>query len=257
MKPRQKFKEHSHPFPSKAECYKRIKQHSFWERISNRHDLTVDFIREFQDQLYWLVLCGNSNLVMDNDFLEEFSDKLNWYYISTYKCLEPADLRRFKDKLIWDSITRNQKLSEEDIIEFADKVDWKFIYNQKLSMNLIRRYWNKLDPESVVEWCQLDEDFIEDHWKEFVPYINMICRRQKLTANFIWKHIDILDIGAMAENGKIAPYLREKFQKCVNKGYVPDWRDRWYKYLYNNCNDLFVKFHNLRNPDIKEILGLM
>lgn len=255
MLPKTKLRKLNKPLPDYDYLYRHYRNSILWNEISNRHDLTEDFIREFANSINWRVLSGSQNLVLSNDFLEEFQDEIFWPWISSYKNLELKDLRRWKNKLNWKVVCRNQKLSEEAIREFSDRMDWDNVSTwQKLSENLMEDVLSQLDIASITCNQKLSEDFIEKHWDVFKPYINFIARHQKLSAPFVWKYIDVLDIGAMARNGKINMNLREKFQYLVRTKAVPEWIDYWY---YNDTeNNPLRENHNLQNKEVVEWLNL-
>lgn len=256
MLPKTKLRELSHPIPDHEYCTRHCCNRIFWNEISNRHDLTEDFIREFADNINWRVLSGSENLVLSDEFLEEFSDKIVWPWISSYKRLELRDLRRWKNKLYWEGICRNQKLSEEAIREFSDRMKWDIISaSQKLSEKLMEDVLNFLDISSIARRQKLSEAFIEKHWDVFKPYINFIARHQKLSAPFVWKHIDVLDIDAMAKNSKINMNLREKFQYLVRTKAVLPWNEYWF-YNDNKENNPLRENHNLQNKKVVEWLNL-
>ena len=117
-----KLRKLNKPFPSHEYCVRHYRNKLLWMDISNRHDLTYDFIREFKDSIYWNNISSSFNLVLDDQFIEEFKDKLNWHFISSYKKLETKDLRRYKDRLNWGNISRCQKLTDEQIREFDQKM---------------------------------------------------------------------------------------------------------------------------------------
>lgn len=252
MLPKTKFRKLK-PMPSYDYCLRHRRNKVFWCEISNRHDLTYDFIREFKDSVDWRCLSSNANLVLTPEFIDEFEDRWSWPYISAYKNLELDDYRRYKDKLHWSNICRNQKMSEEILREFEENLDWQNVSVwQKLSEKFIEDNLDRLNIQNITINQKLSEKFIKKHWNVFKPYINFIARHQKLSAGFIWEHIDSLDIGAMAKNGKIAMNLREKFQYLVKIKAVEEWTDWW----HYEKKDPLHKNHNLKNKSVKQVLKI-
>ena len=183
----------------------------------------------------------------------EFKDRLNWSFISSYKKLETKDLRQWKYKLNWRNISRNQKLTEDQIFEFSDLLDKDQISSwQKLTEHTMEEMFSVLNIEYLACYQNLSEKFIEKHFDAFKPYINFIARHQKLSAKFVWKYIDILDIAAMAQNGKINMNLREKFQYLVRTEAVPEWHDYWHSGDYDPCHEN----HNLQNKAVIKWLNI-
>lgn len=254
MKFKTKPRKITKPLPEHEFCMRHLCNSIMWHEVSGRSDLKEDFIREFQNSISWMAISGSVNLVLDDNFLMEYENKLNWDWISSYKGLETKDLRRWKHKLNWKNVSRNQKLTEEDIREFSYLLDWDTISSwQKLSESLMDDMIDHLNIESLTCYQKLSEKFIEKHWEAFKPYINFIARHQKLSAPFVWKNIDILDIGAMAKNSKINMNLRDKFQKCVNKKIVEPWTDYW----FSGQRDPLKKNNNLANKKLMKELNLV
>ena len=124
MIPKTKLRKLNKPLPSYDYCLRHSRNKILWNEISNRHDLTYDFIREFKDSINWRCISGSANLVLSPDFISEFDDRLTWSYISAYKNLELDDYRRYKEKLYWGNVCRNQKMSEQVLREFREDLDW-------------------------------------------------------------------------------------------------------------------------------------
>lgn len=254
MIPKTKLRKLNKPLPDHEFCVRHRRNSILWSELSRRHDLTEDFIREFNNNIHWRILSGSSNLVLSDDFLMEFEDKVDWNWISSYKRLESKDLKRWKNKLNWGFISSNQKLTDEDIYNYSYLLDWeRLACKQKLSERVMEDMFDSLNTEFLTRFQKLSESFIERHIDKFKPYINFIARNQKLSAPFIWKYIDILDIGAMAKNSKINMNLRAKFQKCVIKKIVDEWSDYWsWKHV-----DPLRKNHNLKNKKLIKELNLV
>jgi len=95
----------------------------YWAFIAFYHNLTYDFIREFQDELDWDIL--SSKQCWSEEFIREFQDKVNWEYISAYQELSSDFIREFKDKVDWYYISSHQVLSKDLISRFPHSIDIK------------------------------------------------------------------------------------------------------------------------------------
>ena len=116
--------------------------------ISKHENLSESFIREFQDEVDWVLISAKQNL--SESFIREFQDKVNWYYISIYQKLSESFIREFQDKVDWCYISINQSLSESFIREFQDKVDWcRISIYQKLSNEFIKEFKDKLNLDEI------------------------------------------------------------------------------------------------------------
>jgi hypothetical protein len=58
---------------------------TYWDNISKDEELELseDFIREFQDKLYWTYISIYQKL--SEDFIREFISKVNMFYVSEYQ----------------------------------------------------------------------------------------------------------------------------------------------------------------------------
>ena len=257
MKTRTKFKPHTTPLPTREICQRHLKSRIFWEEISNRRDLPEDFIREFADYIQWNQFSSNSNVYISKQIFDEFKDRINWGLISGNKNLEPWEIDKYKDLLDWSRLTKWQKLTDEQMYKYSHLLDWKYIDCQKLSIQFMEDYFNRLKIDDIARHQTLTEEFIEKHFEEFEPYMCWISRYQKLSPKFIWKHIDCLNLSGLAENGKIFPYLRSKFTYLVSNKIIPTWWDIYTKYAYKGDTKIYENPHNLSNPKIVEYLNIV
>jgi 1,2-phenylacetyl-CoA epoxidase catalytic subunit len=97
-----------------------------WNCISS-HDLSEDFMREFQNKINWQMISQYQKL--SEGFIREFQDKLNWFWISMRQVLSESFIREFQEKLWWGIIPMSQELSEDFKDEFQDRLSKKKIEN--------------------------------------------------------------------------------------------------------------------------------
>ena len=112
--------------------------------ISIRTDLSLKFIHKYRNKLDWSEL-DYSNFT--EKFIREHIKYVDW------------------DNVCWcDNI-----ISEKFINDFHDKFsDWEGISCNNLPINIIRKFKDKIIWERLVEFVELDDNFI----KEFYLYIN-------------------------------------------------------------------------------------
>lgn len=96
-----------------------------WENIiSEDPNLSEDFIREFQDRMWWWKICWHSKL--SENFIREFQDKVDWAYISRYQRFTSNFYYEFKDKINVQSLFGNKNMkidiSPKIIEEEKDKI---------------------------------------------------------------------------------------------------------------------------------------
>lgn len=257
MKTRHKFKPHTTPLPTRDICQRHLKSKIFWDNISNRRDLTDEFIREFANYLNWDQLSSNSNIYLSETIMEEFKDKINWVLISGNKLLEPWEIDKYKDLLNWERLTKWQKLTDEQMYKYSHLLNWDYIDCQKLSIQFMEDYFNLLPIEDIARHQKLTEEFIEKHIEAFKPYMCWISRYQKLSPKFVWKYIDCLNLSGLADNGKLYPYIQSKFIYLVSNKIIPKWWDIYTKHIYHGDMSIYENPHNLSNPKIVEYLDLV
>lgn len=257
MKTRTKFKPHTTPLPTRDICQRHLKSKIFWENISNRRDLTDEFIREFADYLNWDQLSSNSNVYLSETIMDEFKDRINWVLISGNKLLEPWEVDKYRDLLDWNRLTRWQKLTEEQLYKYSHLINWEYINCQKLSIQFMEDYFNLLPIEDIARHQHLTEEFIERHIEAFKPYMCWISRYQKLSPKFIWKYIDCLNLSGLADNGKLYPYIQNKFIYLVSNKIIPTWWSVYTDRIYHGNMKIYENPHNLSDPKIVEYLNLV
>jgi hypothetical protein len=120
--------------------------------LEKEYDRLIKKYKNFQNYRLYI----NSELSID--FIREYQDKFNWLVILTYLIVYGLNniefIREFKDKLDWEKISK--KLKElnfykiDFIREFQDKLDWYWIrrYLEKDNFNNLefrREFKDKLN----------------------------------------------------------------------------------------------------------------
>ena len=132
-----------------------------WSYIS-KVQLTEDFIRKYQDKVYWYYICIYQKL--SENFIREFQYKVNWGNITQYQELSESFIREFKDKVCWYWVCENQILSESFIREFIDKVNWYVISKfQVLSEDFIIEFKDKVYWDNILKYQTLSDKFRNDY----------------------------------------------------------------------------------------------
>ncbi len=80
-----------------------------WARISHM-DVSEDFIRKFQNKVYWSAISYSQTL--SEQFIREFQDKVDWYFISSHQKLSENFIMEFQHKVNWNRVLYFQILSE-------------------------------------------------------------------------------------------------------------------------------------------------
>jgi len=185
----------------------------YWYNISYYQKLSESLIREFKDKVNWSYISEYQKL--SESFIREFQDKVNWTRISSYQKLSESFIREFKHKVHWDYISSKQKLSESFIIEFQDKVNWSNIsYTQKLSESFIREFQDKINWYYISLYQILSEEVI----REFKDKVNwyFISLYQILSEEVIREFKNKLNINRLLKNDNLSDELKEKIKEIYN-----------------------------------------
>ena len=121
---------------------------------------------------------------LSEDDMRKYAEFFNWRKLSDHqKNMSESFIRENADRVHWDRISQRIQMSEDFIDEFKDKVTWDYIwsYQRHLSCKFIE---NHLSCCKRVDW-------------------NRIVMYQRLTDDFMKKHIDDLSIGNVIEYQKL------------------------------------------------------
>lgn len=85
-----------------------------WTEISKQAGLTEDFMREYQEELMWNLLCEYQ--VLSEDFIEEMEKKVNWDILASYQRVSFPFIKKHNFHFFRKYLERNPYLSftEED-----------------------------------------------------------------------------------------------------------------------------------------------
>jgi hypothetical protein len=172
-----------------------------WGYISKYQVLSENFIRDFKDQLTWVVLSGSQR--MTADFIEEFKDKIVFsrLYMDRYNIdlslLEESFIDRYADKIKrWDDLTeiliRNKKfenLSKNFLIKYKDFIKWEY----------------------VLKVIKITEDVIEEIKDSKKFDWDSLSKNQFFSEEFFIQNINRLNLSFVAENKNI-DYLELEFK---------------------------------------------
>lgn len=75
---------------------------------------------------------------LPEDFIRDFQDEVDWVIVSYVQNLSENFIREFQDKVSWIHISHSQQLSEDFIKEFQDKLDWNIIMKQYPRYSFVR-----------------------------------------------------------------------------------------------------------------------
>lgn len=205
----------------------------YW--LAENYVFSNSFMREFKDyfDIFEYIKLGRAS----REFLEEMKDyiiqnfdKNDWNYIALYD-LPIHYYEVFRDQLDWEEVSKsNVQLSADFINKFGRYLNWtKCVQYKYMKMKFIKKYWKRFNFnwKYLCSYQQLSEEFIRKHadkicWEELtfsnslpinliedmIPYFNEKCwsnisGRQRLTSDFVFKHLEQINLPAFVQNYKI------------------------------------------------------
>lgn len=104
-------------------------------------------------------------------------------------------LRKHKDQLNWSNVCRHQNLEDDFIDQMSQYVDWWMVskYQLHLSEDFIRRNWNKLSIEILVDHITFTQEFIREQINTLTEReLKLIVKYHELSFNFLREFKDKL-----------------------------------------------------------------
>lgn len=72
-----------------------------WDEICEQ-ELTIEFMKEFNQYLNWTKVCIHQNLT--TAFIDEFNEKINWLEACRHQNLSTSIMKKYKEQMFWDII---------------------------------------------------------------------------------------------------------------------------------------------------------
>ena len=136
-----------------------------WEQISGRTDLSVNFIRKFQNKIDWKIL-SRSN--MSEKFMDEFEAKIDWSKVYSYELSEPFVIKFF-DRLDVANISCNINLSFDFYKKYRNHLRWDLVSaTKKINKEFVDEFCNEIDFDAFVKWNWKSSKEIKDFCKMFI-----------------------------------------------------------------------------------------
>lgn len=189
-----------------------------WNKISERKDLSNEFIRKYSKYIKWNILLKNrkldKNLIeqcfqdinvadliiyqsLSEDLIEKVINKTNslWGEISHFQNLSENFIDKYKDKLVWAYLLQKGNLSEKFLISHDNYIDWCALsraYKDKLSDDFLFKYREKVDWD---EFSARNKPFSNRMLKRLKKYINwnIYVKTHKLTEKIIERNLNYFD----------------------------------------------------------------
>jgi hypothetical protein len=176
-------------------------------------DILVNILEKYYDNFdttAWYYICKNQPVNIE--LIRKYYNKINWHALSLNKKILTFDIiSTYSQNLIWQDLT-TLGLCEEVILSYIDKmcpICWSNIsMTSSLSNEFIRKHLIVLNKMGIFTCQQIEERLIEEiiEWsdiddQEFLW--NKVATCQKLTKDFIRKHITKLPLHLLIRNPRI------------------------------------------------------
>lgn len=193
-----------------------------WKDLSNRTDLTVDFLIENKDKLDFKVICKNIKIDR-NVILGELIDYVDWTSIILYHhdSLHDEDFWNNCWRVNWRSVSYSQNLTEEVISICPEQLDWQVVIaRHKYDEEFLTKYSKFLDWNQVISMQKLSMEFIENNSEKLRPYKYAVYMNQKFTEDFMRKYKDKLDWDLISRYQNLSLEFIEEMSDYVDWNWI-------------------------------------
>jgi hypothetical protein len=206
---------------------------SLWDLLTERTELSEEFIEEFKEELDWPKISRFQKL--SENFIRKYKEEVNWEDIRKFQKLSENFIEEHQNVVDWYYISEYQTLSESFIQKFDKKVDWNYIsMYQKLSGDFIEENKNKLDWEAICEYQQLNTEIIDNNKNEIYwdrlsmnlseEFLGVYKKEIDFNLVFLYREISfkkmkklILRTTYLDSNDFITSHLTEQETKVIQK----------------------------------------
>lgn len=215
-----------------------------WDVISERDDLTIEFLRKYRDKINWRTISRTWKLELS--FLDEFKDKLDWTII-THRLRNSSDrsfISRYKDDIDWYTVSVYADLAV--VGYFASRVYWKVVAERlDLTIDFLEKYSNRIDWDIIAESCMnidilryfnknLNWDIVSKRITIHTDSAFIKKISEYLNWHYVSKRISISIIGDLINELDWAVITNRLFSKSASIGTIITYR----KYLDPNTDKL-------------------
>lgn len=130
-----------------------------FDKIAERHVLSEDFMRTFQNSFNWFKL--SQNQTFSEDFFREFSHRFSMYCVTANLKVSEDLIREFYKELDWTSICSNQYISEALMDDFTNEIDWDALcMSQQLSKKTVSKFKKYIKVSLLAEYQNFTFKFL-------------------------------------------------------------------------------------------------
>lgn len=115
-----------------------------WEQVSKEKNLSIDFLQEHEEHIYWLDTA--KTILLTKEFIEAFSpNRLIWHQLAVNPSLTIDLLEEIKDEYFtnWKLISYYYPITKEIYDRFERYIDKKTLFenndNKKVNVNKVEK----------------------------------------------------------------------------------------------------------------------
>lgn len=169
-----------------------------WAQLSKRK-LTLSFIDEFKDRLYWKYIGDSEEKKLGIEFINSHLSYVNWHNVSMYETLTNDFIITNANNVDWEAISMSQTLPESTIRTYANDVNWDNISRyQTLTLSFITEFASFVNWEMIAKYQSLTEEYVETNIDRFYPYMDILLDREIFSAQFTNKYKYPVQIKALS-----------------------------------------------------------
>ena len=164
------------------------KSREYWEEMSDRKDLTNQFIKDNRRKLNFTKILKNYP-DLSLDIVDACRNHLDWDELIVYHDILPQNfLDLHWNHLDWKNVSM-MDLSFEKLLAYGGFLDWDYLTTYKrFGEKRIELVYEFLNKKLMCEHQRLSCEFIDEHWLDLRFYKIEICKFQRLSVSFMRKH---------------------------------------------------------------------
>ena len=159
-----------------------------WGYISQRDNLTINFIKQFEDYISFDKLSENPHLTIKH--IRAFKNNLNWNILSKHYKFKLKYLLEFQHKVNWELVFFHQNLTSKDIQTHFIQQMWWLFPNDRIVDNVDGEYKRVNDMVIHKNVRSVTTQFSTTYHKKLEEYLR---NREQLKATLKEELIGLID----------------------------------------------------------------
>ena len=204
-----------------------------WNILCKYQNLTIEILNNYKDKINWDIVSECQFMTLE--FIAENKDLINWNELGKNSkiqfLLNDSFIELFKDYNLWSSLIWSNNVSNEYVLENLDKLNDEQIldlleikkFNENELESIIKKYEhiNGLY-ESISEGQDLSLDFIKKNFNKL--NINNICMYQAIDFDFICQYKNNISLEKISYNENLNEKMILKIYDKLDEFYDEfDW----------------------------------